>query len=950
MEKLPIHAFEAEIVQTVRENPVTVIAAKTGAGKSTRVPLMLLAAGFGKQGMIGITLPRRVAVINVSEYVTTLHGTKPGETIGYQIRNDRSVGAATRVKFMTEGILLRELHSDPELRRYEVVIVDEAHERGVNQDLILALLKKLQNLRPTMKIVIMSATIDEERFSQFFGNAPIVKVPGRVFPVEIRYAAEEPEDVGSAIAQKVEEIVRSREDGDILVFLPDEKSIRSVCDKLDEARIAARILPLYGNQSPDEQRAVFMRCNERRVIVATNIAETSITIDGVVHVVDSGLIKQLQYVSASMSALRVADHSQAGCNQRAGRAGRTQPGICHRLFTEESFQERPPYTEPEIKRMSLDAILLKLRVLGYSMDDVLKLEFMDQPGEARWMEAAERLTLLGALDKDGNVTEDGRRMERLPVAPMLGRMLLTAEKFGCVEQVATVVAGFTARPVFVRPRGEEKEDEADRKHAPLRDKTSDALTLLKVHKAWTARREREEQNAWARDHFLSYRALRDIDSSRAQILGIMANEGVTASRSDDPTLIQKAVAAGLLVNLCVHSGRFNYRWGERSDVFIHPSSSLFGATPRMLVCASVVETTKTFARDCTAIEEAWLAELIPEHALEKKWSIDTLFGETRLIEEVFFQGLIIRSREVQIASEEELPPELLEKYRAALAQLPAWMVELHQRKAAEKAESEEKLAPYSLRLEQVRYAYDKLAHEAIPEKDRRTIQQLLAEISYRVHATRHYLSEHAFREIDADLARLERLIGQFREAQDEARQIKEILLAAIPEKFGVGGLTCPLCDTPTVSACAKAHDKKRLLPFGGATHWIARIRTDNGVIVWQLLLKKNADGTLGVYEEPDYRSGETLYSGKPFATLTCEESGILLPEELVLRRDEIIADLQTLKELKREVERDLKAITDAEAAVTRGEMVKLTFADEKGELAARRDGKRYVATFAEKYP
>lgn len=664
MDNLPILAFEQQIIATVTASPVTVIAAETGAGKSTRVPLMLLSAGFGQKAKtgvakIGITEPRRVAAMSVARYVAELHGTALGEIIGYQIGGERVADHETQVKFMTEGILLNELHSDPQLRRYEVVVVDEAHERGINQDLILALLKQVRSKRPELKIIIMSATIDEERFAAFFDNAPVIKVPGRVFPVDIKYLDED-DDVPAhfiiVCADKVKEIIKSRQGGDILVFLPDERSIKEVIKQLEGKINGSRLLPLYGNQAPDEQREVFIRNHRRRVILATNIAETSITIDGVVHVVDSGLIKAVRYVDASMSALQVMEHSQAGCNQRAGRAGRTQPGICHRLFTKTEFESRPRYTEPEIKRMSLDQVLLHLRVLGYTLDQVKMLEFMDSPGEERWDQAAARLVTLGAVDKDGQVTDDGRLMDRLPMAPMLGRLLITASKFGCPVEAATIVAGLTSRPVFVRPK--DKEEEAAESQTKFKDPLSDGLTLLNVWEAWDTADQEGNGNTWARDNFLSSKALREIDRNRSQVLDMLEAEGLLKeapqSATPDRNLLRKAICAGLLVNLCVKSGRFEYSRGN-SEVFIFPGSTLFRSKgdfrslPRFLVCAAVVETSKPFARDCTAMEESWLTELLPADACEEQWSVETSYSLTddvALHKKLVWQGTVISKKEV----------------------------------------------------------------------------------------------------------------------------------------------------------------------------------------------------------------------------------------------------------------------------------------------------------------
>lgn len=655
---LPIEAYEARIVEAVREHRVVVVAAETGAGKSTLVPLMLLRAGLAENGLIGVTQPRRVAAMTVSSYVAFLHGSALGETIGFHIRAQRQFGRETRIKFMTEGILLRELHSDPELRRYQVVVVDEAHERGVNQDLLLALLKQVLRRRDDLRVLIMSATIDEQRFADHFGGAPIIKVPGRVYSVDVRYEEETLLGIGMVVqraAEKVVEIISSRDSGDILVFMPDEETIKAVCALLEASELRGlRILPLYGTQSPDEQREVFRRDGQRRVIVATNIAETSITLDGVRHVVDSGLIKSMTYVSASMSALKVGEHSQAGCEQRCGRAGRTQAGICHRLFTQADFAERPQYTSPEIQRMSLDQVLLHLRALGYSLDEVLSLEFMDPPGEERWREAENRLRTLGALGADGQVSDDGLRMERLPVAPMLGRMVLEADKYGCLKQIVPIVAGFTTRPVFVRPRG--KEEEADQQHTLLKDARSDALTLLRVWQLWS-QQPNGARHSWARERFLSSRALCEIDRNYAHVLSILEREGFKTSSDPHPDKISKAVAAGLIVNLCIKEEAHSYLWHGR-EVHIHPSSAMFrGLAPRMMVCAEVVQTSKTFARGCSAVEETWLEEIIPVAARKRTWKVQkAFFDQPATVVETWMLGeTALSHRELNAFPPEALP-------------------------------------------------------------------------------------------------------------------------------------------------------------------------------------------------------------------------------------------------------------------------------------------------------
>ncbi len=650
---VPIDAYEQHIVDTVRDNRVTVIVAETGAGKSTKVPLMLLRAGLGAGGMIGVTEPRRVAAMNVSDWVAQLAGCELGTTVGYQIGGERRIGHDTRVAFLTEGVVLRQLHSDPHLRKYAVLIVDEVHERGMNQDLLIALLRQVIDRRPDLKVVIMSATIDAGKFSEHFGGAPVIQVPGRVYPVSVAYLDETPYGKDGAVKAAVKEItdyVRRGGAGDILCFMPDEKTIKKTCDALDEERLSnVRILPLYGSQDPNEQREVFQRDHRRRIIVSTNIAETSVTIDGVEFVVDSGYIKEVVYVSASMSALEVTEHSKAGCEQRRGRAGRTKPGACLRLFAEEDYASRQDYTKPEIQRMSLDQVLLHLRTLKYTTQQVIDLPWMDPPPAERWLEAEARLKLLGALDEQGEMTADGHRMDRLPLAPMLGRMILTAEQYGCLDELVTIVAGFTSRQVFVRPRGKEKE--ADTAHEQFKIKESDALTALAVWRAWGRAGENGSRNVWARNNFVSSRALQEIDRNRDQILTVLEREGVQASSTDDQQVVLKAVAAGLIVNVCLKEGGHEYRWQDRHDVYIHPGSALFTPgdrfgydAPKMMVCAEIVETTRCFARGCSVFDPAWIAELIPASAIEwtRKLERDPLASDAdawRLVELRSWQGI-----------------------------------------------------------------------------------------------------------------------------------------------------------------------------------------------------------------------------------------------------------------------------------------------------------------------
>lgn len=652
MVALPFDAHASQFLDLVREHQVVVLEAQTGAGKSTKAPLALLQAGVGGDKLIGVTEPRRPAARNLAKWVAQLHGTPMGQAVGYQIGQDNKARGA-QLKYMTEGILLAQMRSDPLLERYGVIVLDEVHERGVNQDLLMALVKGVLPHRPDLKVVVMSATIDAKKFSDYFGGAPVLSVPGRTFPVEVRYLDHTPYSVDGSIdacADKILEILAGREPGDILAFLPDQATIMKVVRKVEaELRGApVRVLPLFGAQAQEDQEKVFVRDGQRRVIVATNIAETSLTIDGVRHVVDTGLIKAMVYVDASMSALQITEHSRAGCDQRKGRAGRTQDGICHRLYTEQSFRDRDGFTSPEINRMALDQVLLTLRCLGYAFDAITGLDLLDPPTLEKWEQAQARLKLLGAISAEGDVTRDGQRMNRLQVEPMIGRMILEGESHGCLEQVVTIAAALSAtRQLFVRPKG--KEAEADIAHPQFYVEGSDPLTYLKVWEAWV---EKRRDWRWARDNFLSSKALSQTDRVREHLLKILDRQGIGITSSNDSEKIAKAVAAGLIVNLAVSGGR-GYSWNDR-ETFIFPGSAL-RHQPRFVVCAKVVSTSRAFMRGCHEVKEEWLLELVPEAARQVTYRISTIGRVPVLYAETNWRGTQLMSKSMSTIPQEALP-------------------------------------------------------------------------------------------------------------------------------------------------------------------------------------------------------------------------------------------------------------------------------------------------------
>ncbi len=614
---LPIYEHRERIIQKVQSNQVTIVVGETGSGKTTQLPRYLYEAGLGEKGIIGITEPRRIAATSVAKFVAEQLGTQLGDVIGYQVRFDKQSGRSTPVKFMTDGILLREIQDDPDLSRYTVIMVDEAHEESANIHLLLGLLKRLLKRRPDLKLVISSATIDTEKFSRYFNGAPVVKVSGRTYPVDVIWGGDNYRGPEEAV-QKIFEIHTTEPDGDILVFMTGGDDIKKVVEGIEKEQRRLGIynlvaLPAHGGLSPEEQNRIFDKFpGARKVIVATNIAETSITIDGVVYVIDSGMVKETHFHPESgIQSLDEVRHSQAGCNQRAGRAGRTRPGVCYRLYTEESFKSRPKYTEPELHRMSLAGVVLTMEVIG--IKDIENFDFVDAPEKAAFHEAYQTLIALGAVPANGDgLTDLGREMAKLPLEPRIARMVLEAEKYGCVAEIATIASFLSARNVLVRPKG--KEDEADYSHRRFRVGGSDMLVSLKI---WSAYEASDFDRKWCNDNFLNSRTLWEIKSIREQLLSILARRGqITSNPLND--VVVRSVASGLISNLMWHrpfARGYDYtgQLRELYATFIHPGSSVFGQNPEWIVASEIMHTSKQFARGVSTVKTEWLPELAPNH-------------------------------------------------------------------------------------------------------------------------------------------------------------------------------------------------------------------------------------------------------------------------------------------------------------------------------------------------
>ena len=611
---LPIAEFRDQIIKTVTQNQVTVVVGETGSGKTTAIPQYLYEAGLGEGGIIGITEPRRIAAVSVAKFVAENIGTTVGGVVAHKVRFDDQIGSDTEMVFLTDGTLLQEFHEDPMLKKYSVIMVDEAHERSAIIDFLTGLIKRVLANRPELRLVITSATIDAEKFSDYYGGAPIIQVSGRMYPVEIKYQQSKPWDAqerAERIVELINEIDRGTP-GDVLVFLPGVDEINLTATEIERnCKGNLVVLPAHGGLTPEEQSNIFRNyVGKRKVILATNIAETSITIDGVTHVIDSGLVKQVQFDPESgIQSLVVVNHSRSGCDQRAGRAGRTQPGTCYRLFPKSDFDSRREFTEPEIRRMSLAKVVLTMEALG--IEDVVGFDFIDAPDHGAFVEAYNTLKLLGAIDGNGKgLTAIGRKMASLPTEPAIARMLIEAEKFGCVAQIATIASFMSAgsRSVFSRPR--DKEYEADSAHRQFKDHRSDMLTTLKI---WSAYKRTNGNRDWCYRNFLNSKVLEEVEKVRSQLIDQLERLGVKITEGKSEEAILRCIASGLLHNLIRHDSRHEYAGVVRDllGVYIHPGSSTFGCDPQWVVMAKVVNTTRCFAQWCSQVETGWLIEMLP---------------------------------------------------------------------------------------------------------------------------------------------------------------------------------------------------------------------------------------------------------------------------------------------------------------------------------------------------
>lgn len=616
-ESLPVFHFRSALIKAIKENQFLIVVGETGSGKTTQLTQYLAEAGFANTGMIGCTQPRRVAAMSVAKRVAEEVGCQLGEEVGYTIRFEDITSPSTKIKYMTDGMLQREILMDPELRRYSVIILDEAHERTIATDVLFALLKKTCKHRPDLRVISTSATLDADKFSTYFNECPIFTIPGRTFPVEILYSREPESDYLDSALVTVMQIHLTEPQGDILVFLTGQEEIDTSCEILHERMKALgpnvpklHILPVYSALPNEQQSRIFDPAppGERKVVIATNIAETSITIDHIYYVVDPGFVKQNAYdPKLGMDALIVTPISQAQANQRAGRAGRTGPGKCFRLYTEQAFQtEMLPTTIPEIQRQNLAYTILMLKALG--INDLLNFDFMDPPPTNTMLTALEELFALGALDTEGLLTRLGRKMADFPMEPSLAKVLIASVELGCTDEMLSIIAMLNIPTVFYRPK--EKQQQADQKKAKFHDPSGDHLTLLNVYNGW---KKSGSSNPWCYENFIQARAMQRAQKVRDQLVQIMQrHRHPIVSCLRDTAKVRRAMCAGFFRNAARKDPQEGYKTLiEGTPVYLHPSSALFGKQAEWVIYHTLVMTTKEYMQTTTTIEPKWLVEAAP---------------------------------------------------------------------------------------------------------------------------------------------------------------------------------------------------------------------------------------------------------------------------------------------------------------------------------------------------
>ena len=608
-EELPVYQERKRILDVLEKNQIVVVESPTGSGKTTQLPLILHEAGYSGTGIIGVTQPRRIATLSVCDYICEQIGASVGGFAGYKMRFEDKTSAETRIKIMTDGILLQELKADPYMSRYSVIMIDEAHERSLNIDFILGLLKKLLETRKDLKVIISSATINTGVFSEYFNNCPVIHIETETYQVDIHYAPPVLQHSEESMLDKIVEITEAHarnKKGDVLIFLQGEKVIKDCVRMLSDCGMRKKlfILPLYGRLSREEQERVFIETpkDKIKVVVATNIAETSVTIDGITAVIDSGYAKINFYSPRNYtSSLVEKPVSKASCNQRKGRAGRTQAGDCYRLYTKEDFSARDLFTTEEIYRTDLSEVVLRMAELGIA--DFSSFEFISSPGRDGLVAAVETLRMFGAIDDENTLTDTGEMMAAFPMLPRHSRMIVEAVKRypDVLEETITAASFLTAHSPYILPQGEEMA--ARNAHHAFRDADGDFVSYLKLYDAYMDADNKED---FCKKYYLDERIMGEIANIKMQLEDIVREMGIPVSGGGRVPDYLCAVSAGLMQFVCCRSGRGIYRSLTAEQISIHPGSVMFRETPKYIVAGEVVRTSRMFARSVSPLRREWL--------------------------------------------------------------------------------------------------------------------------------------------------------------------------------------------------------------------------------------------------------------------------------------------------------------------------------------------------------
>ena len=654
--ELPVSERRGEVAALIARHQVVILCGETGSGKSTQLPKICLKLGRGLAGRIGHTQPRRIAARTLASRVAQELGGETGGLVGYKVRFHDRVRPETCIKLMTDGILLAELQQDRSLHEYDTLIIDEAHERGLNIDFLLGYLRGLLPRRPDLKVIVTSATIDPQRFATHFADAegrpaPILEISGRTYPVEVRYRPPEEENAGErddemqvAISQAVDELAREGR-GDVLVFLSGEREIRETAETLRKHHPpSTEILPLYARQSPAEQARIFQAHGTRRVVLATNVAETSLTVPGIHYVIDPGFARISRYSHRSkVQRLPVERVSQASANQRRGRCGRVAAGICIRLYTQDNFESRTEFTEPEIHRANLAAVILRMKLLGFG--EIESFPFVDPPDGRLVADGYRTLEELAALDGQGQLTPLGQHLARLPLDPRIGRMLLASAELGCLTEMLVIVAALSVQDPRERPL--EQRQAADEIHATFNHEDSDFLAFLNLWRFLEGERPHLTRNKFRKlcqRHFLSWNRVLEWRDVHIQLHAQMAELGFKVNEQPASyEAIHQALLPGLLGHIGFKDEGREYQGARNSRFMIHPSSGLYDKMPKWIVAAERVETTRQYGRIVARVQPAWIEEagrhLIQRSYSEPHWQASS--GQVAAYEKLTLFGITI---------------------------------------------------------------------------------------------------------------------------------------------------------------------------------------------------------------------------------------------------------------------------------------------------------------------